>query len=164
MTIIPRVLFVTLLVLCPAIVWGTSGALPDRVATHFGHDGLANGWMSSDGYRAFMLLLGTLVPLFVVLMAGLTPQMAGRTMKVPHPEYWLAPERKAGTMAFMLSHACWLGAAMLAFFIGMHLLLLRANATVPPRLPEQPFFAMIVAPVIVVIVWALALRPRFRTP
>ena len=71
MTIIPRVLFVALLVLGPAIIWATSGALPDRVATHFGHDGLANGWMSRDGYRAFMLALGTLVPLFVVLMAGL---------------------------------------------------------------------------------------------
>ena len=38
----------------------------------------------------------------------------------------------------MLSHACWLGSAMLVFFIGMHLLLLRANAAAPPRLPEQP--------------------------
>lgn len=164
MTIIPRVLFVALLVLSPAIIWGTSGALPERVATHFGHDGLANGWMSNDGYRAFMLVLGTLVPLFVVLMAGLTPQLAGRTMKVPNPDYWLAPDRKAGTLAFMLSHACWLGSAMLLFFIGMHLLLLRANADVPPRLPEQPFYAMIVVLVIVVIVWAFALRTRFRRP
>jgi hypothetical protein len=30
-------------VLVPAIIWGTSGTLPDRVATHFGADGLANG-------------------------------------------------------------------------------------------------------------------------
>ena len=162
MTIIPRVLFVALLVLGPAIIWATTGTLPDRVATHFGHDGLANGWMTRDGYRSFMLALGTLVPVFVVVMAGLAPRFANRAMKVPNPGYWLAPERRAETMARMLSHACWLGSAMLVFFTGMHLLLLRANATAPPRLPETAFVAMIVALLIVLVVWALALRARFR--
>lgn len=162
MTTLPRVLFVVLLVLGPALMWATSGALPDRVATHFGHDGLANGWMSRDGYRAFMLALGTLVPLFVVVMAGFAPRFAGRALKVPDPGYWLAPERRAETMSRMLSHACWLGSAMLVFFAGMHLLLVRANATAPPRLPESAFVAMIVALVIVLLVWIVALRLRFR--
>ena len=164
MTIIPRVLFVALLVLAPAVMWGTSGALPDRVATHFGHDGLANGWMSRDGYRAFMLALGTLVPVFIVVLAGLAPRLGPRAVKVPNPGYWLAPERRTETMSRMLSHSCWLGCAMLVFFTGMHLLLLRANAATPARLPASPFYAMIVALVIVIIVWALALRLRFRTP
>ena len=164
MTTIPRLLFVVLLVIGPAIMWATSGALPDRVATHFGADGLANGWMTRDGYRAFMLALGTLVPLFVVVMAGLAPQFASRTVKVPHPEYWLAPARRAETLSRMLSHSCWLGSAMLVFFAGMHLLLLRANAETPPRLPEGPFIAMVVGFVVVVIVWAFALRARFRPP
>ncbi len=162
MTIFPRVLFVALLVLAPAIIWGTSSGLPDRVATHFGANGLANGWMSREGYRTFMLVLGTLIPCLVVVMAGLAPQFGKRMVKLPHPDYWLAPERRAQTMASMFSHACWLGSAMLVFFTGMHFLLLHANADVPPRLPESAFFTMIVALVIVLIVWTIALRARFR--
>jgi len=164
MTTIPRVLFVALLVLCPAVIWGTSGALPERVATHFGHDGLANGWMTRDGYRAFMLALGTLMPLFMVAVAGFAPQFGSRAMKVPNPGYWLAPERKHETLARMRTHACWLGSTMLVFFTGMHFLLLRANAVTPAHLPEGPFYAMIVALVIVVVAWGLALRIVFRTP
>jgi uncharacterized membrane protein len=162
MNIMPRVLFVALLVLAPAIIWGTSGGLPDRVATHFGADGLANGWMSRDGYRTFMLVLGTVMPILIVVMAGLAPQFGKRLVKLPDPDYWLAPERRALTLASMFSHACWLGSAMLVFFTGMHLLLLRANAAVPPRLPESAFFTMMGALVIVLIVWTIALRARFR--
>lgn len=160
----PRLLFVLLLVLSPAVMWATSGALPDPVATHFRADGFANGWMTRDGYRLFMLALGTLVPVFIVVMVGLAPQFTNRMTKVPHPEYWLAPARRAETMSRMLSHACWLGCVMLLFFTAMHLLMLRANAVTPPRLPEGPFFTMVVTFVVVVIVWVFALRARFRDP
>jgi hypothetical protein len=118
--------------------------------------------MSRDGYRSFMLVLGTVVPILIVVMAGLAPQFGKRMVKLPHPDYWLAPERRTQTLASMFTHACWLGSTMLVFFAGMHFLLLRANAVVPPRLPESPFFAMIAALVIVLIVWTIALRARFR--
>ena len=164
MTIFPRLLFAALLVLGPAIVWVTSGALPDRVATHFGGDGLANGWMTRDGYRVFMLALGTLAPLFAVLVSGFAPRAAASRGRVPNADYWLAPARRAATLTGMVNHACWLGCAMVVFFTAMHLLLLEANAAQPPRLPERPFVALLVGFLVVLAVWMFALRARFRRP
>ena len=38
-----------------AYVVTTSASLPERVASHFGANGVANGYMSRDGYRTFIL-------------------------------------------------------------------------------------------------------------
>lgn len=64
--------------------------------------------------------------------------------------------------ARMISHACWLGCMLPVFFVAMHILLIKANATVPAQLPERTFIALVVAFVVAVIVWALAQRLRFR--
>ena len=40
MAIIPRLLFVLVLIVAPVVVYATSAALPERVATHFGRGGL----------------------------------------------------------------------------------------------------------------------------
>lgn len=162
MILFPRLLFALLLVLAPAVIWGTSGALPERVASHFGHDGLPNGWMTRDGYVMFMLALTIGAPLFAVVVSALAPRAAARKQRMPNAEYWLAPERRDETVARMVSHACWLGCLMLSFFVAMHVLLIQANATVPAQLPERTFIALVVAFVVALIVWALAQRLRFR--
>ena len=53
----------------------TVALLPDSVATHFAGGGRPNGWMTREGYRVFMLLFVTLLPLFMVAMAGWLPRL-----------------------------------------------------------------------------------------
>ncbi|MFO1324029.1 MAG: DUF1648 domain-containing protein [Burkholderiales bacterium] len=162
MAALPRLLFVLVLVVVPVLVYATTGTLPERVATHFGRGGLANGWMTRDGYLVFMLAFTTLVPLFVVAMTGLIPRMATSQGMVANREYWLAPPRREDTLAWLASHACWLGLTLSVFLGAVHLLVLEANARVPARLDEAYLFALLGVLVVAVLAWAIGLRTRFR--
>jgi hypothetical protein len=77
MTMLPRLLFVLLLVVAPVVIFATSASLPARVATHFGRGGYANGWMTHDGYLMFILAFTVLLPLSVVMLVGVLPRAIG---------------------------------------------------------------------------------------
>jgi len=159
---IPRMLFLLVLIAVPVVVYGTSMGLPERVATHFGPGGVANGFMSRGGYVAFMLAMTTLLPLFVVAMTGFVPRVAISQIKIANREHWLSPARRAETLGWLMSHACWLGIVISLFLGGMHLLLARANGLSPPRLDETQFFVLLGAFLVMLAAWMVTMALHFR--
>ena len=164
MSALPRLLFALALVVAPAMIWGTSAQLPATVASHFGGGGPPNGWMSHDGYLAFMLGLVTLLPLVVVAAVGWMPSVAPSRIQLPNRDHWLAPQQRAQTLAALRTYACWLGILLIVFMTALHMLLIEANAATPPRLPEAPFLTMLAAFVVALAFWILTLLLRFRLP
>ena len=161
----PRFALYTLVAAILAAAWyidATTGVLPERVATHFGGGGRPNGWMTRDGYRVFMLLFVTLLPLFMVLMAGGMPRLFPNATNIPNRHYWLASGRREEALRFLAAHACWLGCLMVVFILGIHVLLLQANHGTPVRLPERPFFMMLGGFAVGMAVWIVVLIRRFR--
>ena len=67
-------LFLAALVATAAFVLATTPGLPDRVGTHFGPGGGADGWMTRDGYRLYMLAFVLLFVPFIVAMVGVLPR------------------------------------------------------------------------------------------
>ncbi len=164
MLILPRVAFVVLLVVVTAIIVATTASLPDRVATHFGAGGVANGFMSRDGYLLFMLIFTIAIPLFVVAVTGLLPGIARNPRNIKHYDYWFAPARRAESSARLLNHACLLGCLMVLFFGGIHGALMVANTASPPGLPETAFFIMLAAFFIGIALWIFFMRRLFARP
>jgi len=162
MAMIPRLLFVLMLIVGPVVVWTTSTGLPARVASHFGRGGIANGWMTHDGYIAFMLAFIVLVPLVVVAATGLVPRLATSRISLPHRQYWLAPERKEATVGWFASHGCALGVLLILFRLGVHFLTLEANTRTPARLDESEFFMVLVGFLVLLAIWIVAIALRFR--
>lgn len=142
----------------------TVALLPDSVATHFTGDGGPNGWMTREGYRVFMLLFATLLPLFVVAMAGWLPLLFPGAANIPNRRYWMAPERRDAALRFLAEHACWLGCILVLFILGIHLSLLQANRSVPVRLSEQALFGALAGLVLALTTWIVILARRFRRP
>jgi len=163
MAVIPRLLFVLMLIVGPVVVWTTSTGLPARVATHFGRGGLANGWMTHDGYIAFMFAMIVLVPLVVVAATSLVPGLATSRISLPHRQYWLSPERKEATVGWLSSHGCALGILLILFMLGIHLLTLEANSRTPARLDEAEFFTVLVGFLVLLAIWIVAIALRFRS-
>ena len=87
-------LFFALAIAVTATILATSGNLPERIASHFANGGAANGWMSRDAYVVIVLAMATLLPLFIVAMMARLPRMNPRRIRLPHRDYWLAPERR----------------------------------------------------------------------
>lgn len=161
---LPRMLFVLVLVAAPVVVAATTAGMPARVASHFGPGGGANGYMGHDEYLVLMLVLTTVVPLFVVATTGFIPRFALSQIKFGARDYWLAPARRAETLDWLANHACWMGIALSLFLTGMHLLVVQANATIPPRLPEPAFYGVLAAFLALTALWIVRLALRFRKP
>src|SRR5215510_932976 len=157
------VLFATFLVVATFLLVTSVGELPERVATHFAMNGIADGWTSREDYRLFMLLFLIGLPsLLVWLMAGL-PRLTNGKGQIPNCEYWFAQERRHKTERFLISHACWLGIMTIAIVYGIHVSIERANAVIPPVLAMDRFIAMIVIYLAGLAWWLYAFLRHFRS-
>jgi len=161
MAIIPRLLFVLALVVAPIVVWTTSVPLPARVATHFARGGIANGFMSHDGYVTFMMLMTTLFPLAIVAITGFIPRFALSQIGRRTRDFWLSPERREATLGWIASHACSMGVLLTVFLLSIHFLTIEANQRTPARLDEHAALVLVIGFVVLLLVWLGAIALRF---
>ena len=126
------IVFLLLLIAAAAFIATTSSQLPDRVASHFGNGGRANGWMTREFYTWFMLGFGVLLPLVVVVAVTFLPRLAARTVDLSQHGRRELIVRRDAAIASIGDHAPWLGVLICGFIAGLHYAILDANATVPP--------------------------------
>lgn len=138
----------------------TAGALPSRVASHFGAEGRANGWMNREVYLAFVACLPLLFGGFAVVISWLVRWLPARFVSLPRGDFWLAPERRLEVAAFLCQRMFWLASLMTGFFAGLHLLTVHASRSVPPRLSMDGLLALVMAFLIAVLVWTVLLVMR----
>ncbi|HSD55304.1 MAG TPA: DUF1648 domain-containing protein [Burkholderiales bacterium] len=158
---LPCAIFGALLVGAVVILLATTGGLPERIPTHFGAGGVPDAWMTRGGYTAFMLVFAVGLPIVIAWAIGGLPRAFPNQVNLPNRDHWLAPERREASLAFLGRHACWLGCMMVLMAAGVHVLLLRASASTPPRLEERPFIALLVAFVAALLAWIVAIYKRF---
>ncbi len=141
----------------------TANQLPARLATHFGADGLPNGWMTRSGHVRFTLGFGLGLPVFILALAAVITRLGGKGLNIPHRDYWLAPERRAQTLAAMQRMLVWFSCLLVGFFTLIHHSILLANAQTPVRLSSDNLW-MVLAPFVTAIgTWAVMfIRPFMR--
>jgi uncharacterized membrane protein len=158
-----RIVFATLLLAATLRFFMLYPRLPPIVASHFGPDGRANGWMTKEGFALFSLIplgVALIVALFAPLLAARLP---ARLINLPNKEYWLAPERKAATVEVLYEHMEWLGCALLALFIFIYELVFAANMR-GTGLANGPFTAGLVGFLVFVAMWLIRFNRRFALP
>lgn len=137
--------------------------LPDTVASHWGIDNRPNGWMSKGAFAATfagtLALTGGLLMAVILLMR----RMPAKWINLPHKDYWLAPERREATWAFLSAWLLVFNAAVLAFLAAILHLSLRAN------LDGTQMLSRVTDPMIVIFfaftgIWTVRLLIRFRKP
>ncbi len=138
-----RFAFATLLgiILLQALIYYPQ--LPAQVASHFDVAGRPNGWSSKSAYfalQAFIVLVVTIC--FAAFPAWLEGAPA-RLVNLPNKDYWLAPERRAATMARVASALTWFGCAGLVFIILVTSLVIDFNLGRERALPAVPIWALL---------------------
>ena len=90
--------------------------LPAEVATHYGIDGQPNDWMSRT--IATLMLCGFQIgiPFFLIAVTSLASRLPNSMVNIPHRQYWLHPDRRSATLAWMSSMMGWI-AVMSAIFM-----------------------------------------------
>ena len=155
-------LFAVVLIVVGWFIVTTTAGLPASVASHFGGGWLANGWMARDDYLVFSLAFSTLLPLIVAAIVGWLPRLYPNLVNVPNRDYWLVPERRTTMLDTLALSGVALGALLSIFMGGIHGLILKANAVVPPRLPAGDFWTLLIAFLVLLTVWIGVLWTRFR--
>jgi uncharacterized membrane protein len=140
---------------------GSAPLLPERVAAHFSGGGEANGWMSRSTDLIIFGGLGVGLPLFFVILSLLTGIIPARFVNLPHREYWLSPERRAQTCAYISRQMIWMGCLMLLFLAGIHCLTIQANHVTPPHLPMGLFVALTGCLLAGVAAWSIVFIRHF---
>jgi len=143
-------------------VWLSSLSLPDVVASHFEGDGYANGFMSRAGYLRFTLAFVVGLPVFLVGVLHLSLGSPNARINLPNRDYWLAPERRADTVAFLRAHMARFGAVLVVFLCYVHWLVVRANRLAPPRLSSPAMVGGLLVFVVFALIWIRSLLRRFR--
>ena len=144
-----------------AFVWITSLRLPDLVASHFGGAGLANGFMTHDFYVCFMLAFVIGLPVLMVFLTSLAIANPRARIRVPNSDFWLAPERRAETVAFLRNGVRWFGAVLVLVLCYAHWLVVLANEAHPARLSEPWFIGGLLVFVVVMFAWLVVLLGHF---
>ena len=110
------------------------GTLPARVATHFGADGRPNGWMDRDSHTLAQAGTTGFIAILFFALAAVLPRIPDRFVNLPHRDYWLAPRRRADSLAWLRAMLLWLGALLQGFLSFVFREVWRANARPQPEL------------------------------
>jgi uncharacterized membrane protein len=159
-----RVCFLALGAAGVALVALTLRRLPQPMAVHFGAAGTPNGWAGHGFYLATLALIGLALPLGIVALVSRLSATHPDTLNVPGKDYWFHPARRAEGVRRVTDQMWWLACLMLALAVGVHVLLLAANAAVPPRLPTAPFLVLLAAFLIGLLWWIRSLTGAMRAP
>jgi uncharacterized membrane protein len=138
--------------------------LPERMASHFDGSGQANGWSPKTfffGLEAFVLVVVTAC--FAILPAVIEA-LPPRMVNFPNKDYWLAPERRAATMASVSSALTWFGCAVMAFLFAVTWLVIKVNLGLEPALPSLPMWALLAGFVLCVVLLLLRFLYLGRRP
>ena len=136
--------------------------LPERMATHFGGNGQANGWMTRSANLHFLAAMGVGLSALFFILGIVTRFIPARFVNIPNREYWLSPERRVETSAFISRQLLWMGCLMILFLAGIHYSTILANRTTPAHLPLDLFLGLLGGFLIGVGAWSIGLVLHFR--
>ena len=138
--------------------------MPEHMASHFDASGAADGWMSKRAFFEFLAGLTAFLLLMFVGLAKFLPKVPDAWINLPRKSYWLAGERREGTLRFVSDWLLWQGCWMLAFTAVVHEWVYQANSSGSYHLDGRIWVA-IAAFVIWTLSWIGLLLAKFlRVP
>jgi hypothetical protein len=114
---LPRFIFGLLVLFAVVHFWRLYAQLPDVVAAHFDSGGTPNGWQTKSVFFAFFAGAVAIAAFLTFGIPAIFSKLPMSLINLPHREYWLAPERRAETLAFLDSSFAWFGCVVLLVVI-----------------------------------------------
>ena len=127
--------------------------LPERVASHFGSSGAADGWTSRTAFVAtYVGLIGAMGLLYNGLAWGL-PRLPVSMINLPRRDYWLSPERRERTLQDLGEQIAEIGTAFVLFLMLVFHLSIRANLDKTFRLDPAVVGSALIVFLAVLVCW-----------
>ncbi len=136
--------------------------LPEVMASHFNYEGTANGWQPKG---AFFGIYGCVIVLLVLIFSGsalLMDRIPDSFLNLPNKEYWLAPERRAETFAYINSRMLMFGNATLLFVLALFQLVIKENLAHLNLLAPSIMMPLLGVYILASVIWSVGFILRFR--
>ena len=114
-------------------------------------------------YIRFTLAFVVGLPALLVAVSRFALGRPGARINLPNRDYWLAPERRDQTIAYLRTLLARFSAALVVFLCYVHWLVVRANEVQPAHLSNSAMFAGLGAFVVFALIWTRLLLRRFRS-
>lgn len=137
--------------------------MPVVVASHFDGIGAPNAWSGKAGFFGlYLVIVVMLIAIFEFLprWSGSRPNFG---LKLPHRDYWLAPERIARTQSFFRNQMIMMGVMHMALAIFTVQLVILANFDPQPQLHPSIFWALLIY-FVLLLAWLIHFFLHFRKP
>lgn len=134
-------------------------------ATSHRHTGIRGSTQTSRAhafYVAFMEAFVIGLPALMVFVTWHAVGSAKARLSLPNRDYWLAPERRAKTIAFLRVGVLWFGALLVTFLCYVHVLVVLANEAQPVYLAQSWFIGGLAAYFVVLLVGVRRFLGRLR--
>jgi uncharacterized membrane protein len=162
-SVLPKALFVLIAIVAATHFYSLYAQLPQTIASHFDGRGMPNGWQPKVLFFAF--LVGAVVIAAVVAFAvpRILEAVPTELINLPHKEYWLAPERRAESLAFFKTQFAWFGCGLFLFLVFTFEFAIRANFRERPQL-DSSFVYALGAFLLFSLFWVVRIMRRFGSP
>lgn len=158
----------------PALLWLASagvkvasaiyffGHLPDRVATHFGASGRANGWMSRSQNLTFDIVFGLGMPIFLVALLFSLRFIPISLWNIPNKDIWSRPDNHRLALDYLLRSSLWLAWLTTMWITFLSGAIWHANQSTPPVLQNGPLLLLSGVYLAGIVWWLIALLRFFN--
>ncbi len=157
----PRQLYLLLVLLAAIQSLHYYRLLPATVASHFDGRGEPNGWQAKDVFFGFYWGGIALTAFLYLAVAKLVAWAPLSLINLPNKDYWLAPERKEESVAYIGGQMMWFATATLALLVTTIEFAIRANLAPHHRISSPALWILLGAYGLFVIQWLARFIARF---
>jgi len=164
-TRLPKSIFFALVALGAVQLSFYAPRIPEILGSHFSPSGFVNGWQTKTAFFATELAIIALATVVSFGVPRIIAAVPASVINLPHKEYWLAPERREDTLAYIRVWSAWFSCGLLAFLLFAMELVFRANLRTPPQFNNAAFVPALLAFVVFDTILVLRLILYFsKTP
>ena len=146
------------------VLVATFDLLPPVVASHFDAAGAPDGWSSRGVHTLVILTIGVGLPLVIVGLVRFLTRSGPQGLNIPARDYWTRPEHGPEAVRRVRAYVWWLGGVMAGTALLVHVLVLGANRSQPPRLRNELMYLMLAAVLLAIGGWAWGWYRLLRPP
>ena len=137
--------------------------LPERIASHFGASGEANGYMDRSSFLTLHGFLAVFLTLMISGVSFLLPSLPNESINLPNKAYFLAPERRRETLDYLISRMMVFNSATLLLITAIFQVVYEANIQGKNSIGWTPLL-LVGAFLIYTTIWSIGLIRRFTIP
>lgn len=137
-----------------------SSNLPQRVASHFGQNGAADGWMTRSSFLALHLGLQASCAALLLAIARFGRFLPDSLLSMPHKDYWLHADRRESTLEYTEALLTCIAGVTATFLSVVFQCVYQANVNGTEKLSTAVFLPALMA--YIGIVFYLVVRSSLR--